>query len=57
MNGPIFGKKVIEHKMCDLFALQLLSEIFLIIYEFSNIFRSVCIVLKYLLLLADFNET
>jgi hypothetical protein len=50
-------KKVIEYKMCDLFPLQLLSETFLITDEFSKILWSVCIVLKYLLFLSDFNET
>jgi hypothetical protein len=52
-----FSGKVIEHKMCDLFLSQLLSETFLIIHEFSKILWSVYIVLKYPLFLSDFNET
>ena len=31
VNGTIFGKKVIEHKICFLYLLQLLSENFLIL--------------------------
>ena len=35
-TARFLGKKVIEHKTCDLFPLQLSSAIFLIIDEFSK---------------------
>ena len=55
-----YWKKAIEHKICDLFSLQLLSEIFLTLIRterdlLKNVYWSSFI--KYLLFLSDFNTT
>jgi hypothetical protein len=59
LNGTIFRKKVIEHKMCFWFSIQLLSEKFLILRRnqwatITNVHKSSC---KVPIILSDFNET
>jgi hypothetical protein len=58
INRKIFEKKIIEHKMCFLFSLQLLCETFLILKGLSGILLKMYIGLhvKYRLFLWDFNE-
>ena len=58
INGSSF-KKVIEHKMCVMIYLQLLSETFLILRTKQDMIKNIYIGLhaKYLLFLSDFNET
>ena len=44
-----FQTRVMEHKMCDFFFLQLLSEIFLILKELIELYRYIVFHVKYLL--------
>ena len=52
-------KKIIEHKMCFLFSLQLLSETFLMLRRTGRDVIKMCISLrvKYPLFLSDLSET